>query len=304
MPTIPRYMELYRTGSLKRRADSLNDRARDCVLCPRQCHARREEAKTGYCRAGFQASVASANAHHGEEPPISGTRGSGTIFFANCTMRCVFCQNYPISQMGNGKELTNQQLAKRMIELQNRGVHNLNLVTPTHYVHAFASALLIAIEEGFRLPIVYNTSGYESLDTLRLLDGIIDVYLPDIKYCNAEFARRYSDAAEFIPHNLAALSEMFRQVGHLRLDEEELAAGGMIVRHLVLPGSEEDSFQTLKLLQEHVAPDCFLSLMSQYFPANKADQTPPLDRKIDPRHYDNLVDWVEQSDFRGWIQPI
>ncbi len=297
-------MELYKTGELLRRAEMLGAMARDCVLCPRECHARREEGKVGYCRARYRASVASANAHHGEEPPISGTRGSGTVFFAHCTMRCVFCQNYPISQLGHGKVLTDEQLAGRMMELQGRGVHNLNLVTPTHYVHAFASALVIAVGEGFRLPIVYNTSGYESLETLRLLDGIVDVYLPDIKYSNAELAKRYSDVADFIPHNLAALAQMFRQVGHLRVDDAGIATGGMIVRHLVLPGVEEESFETLRLLREHVGPDCYLSLMSQYFPANKAVKMPPLDRKVDPDGYESLVEWVEESDFRGWIQPI
>ncbi|MFW6303236.1 MAG: radical SAM protein [Candidatus Sumerlaeota bacterium] len=297
-------MELYEDGALEERGRHLSENAKDCRLCPRQCRVDRSAGQLGYCGAPWRASVASANVHHGEEPPISGSKGSGTVFFAHCTMRCVFCQNYPISQLGHGKVVDNEQLARRFLELQKRGVHNLNLVTPTHYVHAFVSALAIAVERGFRLPVVYNTSGYEALETLRLLDGIVDIYMPDIKYSDPRLAREYSDAPDFIERNLGALAEMYHQVGNLQINEEGLAVSGILVRHLVLPGAEEDSFRCLGLLQKTVAPDCYLSLMSQYFPANKAADMAPLNRRIDPEMYDRLVDWVEESELRGWIQPI
>jgi putative pyruvate formate lyase activating enzyme len=303
LPRYPSYLRLAESGELDRRAKALAALAEKCELCPRRCGVRRREGQAGYCRAGYQARVASHNVHRGEEPPISATQGSGTVFFAHCTMRCLFCQNYPISQLGNGSDTDDRELAEMFLGLQRRGCHNLNLVTPTHYAHAFVGALAIAVEGGFHLPIVYNTSGYERVEVLRLLDGIVDIYMPDIKYGNPALASQYSDAVDFIDRNIEALREMHAQVGELTLDDEGVALRGLLVRHLVLPGAEEDSIAVLKMLCDEVSPRAHVSVMSQYFPANRAPDTPPLDRRVDPAAYEKVVQWVESTDLRGWLQP-
>ncbi|MBN1867897.1 radical SAM protein [Candidatus Sumerlaeota bacterium] len=300
----PGYLALARSGELERRAQGLRLRIRACDLCPRRCGVDRSAGALGYCGGGERACVASHNAHHGEEPPISGTRGSGTVFFAHCTMRCKYCQNYPISQLGHGREMSDLELARCFLDLQKRGCHNLNLVTPTHYSHAFLSALIVAVEEGFRLPIVYNTSGYESVEILRILDGVVDVYMPDMKYSDPDLARRYSDAPDYVERNVEAVREMQRQVGDLVLDDEGAARKGVLVRHLVMPGDEDDSIDALRALSSEISPTAYVSLMSQYFPAYKAVETPPLDRRVDPVAYGRVVEWMASTDLRGWIQPL
>jgi putative pyruvate formate lyase activating enzyme len=301
--THPSYLALAEAGELSRRAERLRDMVRACSLCPRQCGVDRTTGEKGYCQAGATARVASTNLHHGEEPPISGSRGSGTVFLSHCTMRCLFCQNYPISQLGNGGDATDSELAGYFLSLQERGAHNLNLVTPTHYLHAIVAALAEAVERGFSLPIVYNTSGYERVATLRLLEGIVDVYMPDIKYIDTELAAEYSNAEDYPAFNMAALIEMHRQVGELAVDAEGIATRGMLVRHLVLPGSEERSIEVLRRLSERVAPECYVSLMSQYFPAHLGPEHPPLDRRVDPVAYGKVTDWIETTRLRGWVQP-
>ena len=314
MGSYPAYLELHESGELARRAEALRESARACRLCPRECGVDRSAGERGYCGAPWGAKVASHNAHHGEEPPISGSRGSGTVFFAHCTMHCLFCQNYPISQLGHGREVSDRELAGFFLELQRRKCHNLNLVTPTHVAHAFVSALEIAAGDGFRLPVVYNTSGYERLETLGLLDGIVDIYMPDIKYGNPEKALRYSDAGDYVERNLEALEEMQRQVGDLEMwgsgaeegapGEPGIARRGLLVRHLVLPGSEEESVGVLKKLRDRVSDRAYVSLMSQYFPAHKALERPPLDRRVDPATFRRVAEWVESTDLRGWIQSV
>lgn len=295
-------MALARSGELARRVKQIQSLASPCRLCPRQCQVKRNEGQTGYCRGGWNARVASYNAHRGEEPPISGSRGSGTVFFSFCTMRCVFCQNFPISQMGNGNDVTDEELAEQFLKLQQMGCHNLNLVTPTHFLHAFVSALGIAVEQGFRLPIVYNTSGFESLEALKLLDGIVDVYMPDMKYIDPEKAQRYSDAPDYVEHDLAAVQEMFRQVGNLQIDDDGLARRGLLVRHLVIPGAEMESIEVLRTLRDKVSPTAFVSLMNQYFPAHRAVEMPPLDRTVDLDAYEKVANWMANTDLQGWIQ--
>jgi putative pyruvate formate lyase activating enzyme len=302
--SFPAYAGLAETGELGRRADALRVIVLSCELCPRRCRVDRAAGNLGYCRAGAQASVASHNAHHGEEPPVSGTRGSGTVFFAHCTMRCLYCQNFPISQLGHGRQATAEELANYYLDLQRRNCHNLNLVTPTHYAHAIVAALAIAAEKGFRLPIVYNTSGYERVEILRLLDGVVDVYMPDMKYADPATARLYSDAPDYVERNLEAVREMQRQVGDLVCDDQGGARRGLLVRHLVLPGAEGDGIKVLQTLRDWVSPTAYISLMSQYFPAHKAHANPPLDRRVDMRAYRKVVQWVEESTLRGWIQPI
>lgn len=264
----------------------------------------RTTGELGFCRAPADAVVASHNRHDGEEPPISGTRGSGTIFFGHCTMRCAFCQNFPISQEGVGARVGTKGLARMFLDLQKRGCHNINFVTPTHYVHEILAALERAVADGFRLPLVYNTSGFESLETLRLLDGVIDIYLPDIKYADDAVAKRYSQADGFVSINRAALSEMWRQVGPLEEDEAGVARRGMIVRHLVLPGGLAGTADCLHWLASELSPTIHLSLMSQYFPANRACGLPEIAEHVADGEYAPLVALAEDIGFSGWIQPI
>jgi putative pyruvate formate lyase activating enzyme len=240
----------------------------------------------GYCGVGNLPKVAAANLHHWEEPPISGTRGSGTIFFSGCTLKCVFCQNYPISQLGVGRETSIEDLARLMLDLQNKGAHNINLVTPTHQVAAIVGAVVLAAQGGLRVPLVYNSSGYESVETLRLLDGVIDIYLPDIKYSEPATAGKYSGASDYVKCNREALVEMWRQAGPIRTGSDGIALKGMLVRHLVLPGNLAGSGECFSFLSGHMGPEVWVSLMNQYFPAHKGPSTPPLDRKTMKEEYE------------------
>ncbi len=300
----PSYKELARSGELSKRVKEVWDMMRRCELCPRLCRVNRLENKTGFCRSGQKVKVSSFNPHFGEEPVLVGYGGSGTIFFTNCTLCCIFCQNYPISQMGNGREYSIDELANMFLRLQRMGCHNINFVTPTHFLPHILKALERAIPNGFNLPLVYNTSGYERVEILEMLEGIVDIYLPDIKYSSNEMAHRYSGVDNYVEHNRAALKEMFRQVGLLRCDERDVAQRGIIVRHLVLPEDISGSEEAIKFLARELSPNLHLALMSQYFPAYKAPETPPLDRRIDKSHYMQLAKLVKKIGFQGWIQPI
>ncbi len=280
------YLKLLATGELSRRAQALDARLHRCDLCPRSCGVDRKSAKVGHCGVGSLPKVASIYLHHWEEPPISGTCGSGTIFFSGCTLKCIYCQNYPISQLGVGREMSVEDLASGMLGLQDKGAHNINLVTSTHQMPAVVSALLSAAHRGLRLPIVYNSSGYESVETLRLLDGIIDVYLPDIKYSDPETAKKYSGVADYVRYNREALVEMWRQAGPIRIDSQGIALNGMMVRHLVLPENLSGSLECLSFLARRFGPQVWVSLMNQYFPAHKGPSTPPLDRKPTGEEYE------------------
>lgn len=302
--TLPSYLQLHAGGLLKQRIELAYEMLSHCNLCPRECGVNRLAGEQGYCRAGANPVVASWNAHPWEEPPISGTKGSGTIFFTYCTARCVFCQNYPISQLGIGQQVTVQRLAEMMLELQARGCHNINLVTPTHFVPQILAALALAVEEGLRLPLVYNSSGYEAVETLRLLDGIVDIYLPDAKYADDEVARRLSGFRGYVEANRAALKEMFRQVGaELLLDENGLALRGMIIRHMVLPEGLAGTQEVLAWIARELSPSIHISLMSQYFPAHKAVGDPVLGRKItDEEYLEALAAFDALGLERGWRQ--
>ena len=300
----PTYLELHRSGELKRRIERAYAMLSQCRLCPRECGVDRLRGERGFCRAGAEPIVASWNVHPWEEPPISGTRGSGTIFFSGCTGRCLFCQNYPISQLGVGNTVSVQQLAEMMLELQDRGCHNINLVTPTHFVPQILAALERAIEGGLRLPLVYNTSGYERVETLQLLDGVVDIYLPDAKYADDETARRLSGFVRYVEANRAALREMFRQVGdELVLDGEGIARRGLIVRHLVLPEGLAGTGEVLRWIAENLSPRVHVSLMDQYFPAHKAVGHPVLGRKITAEEYAEALRAFEEAGLtNGWMQ--
>ncbi len=275
-----------------------------CRVCPRECGVNRlEDNKSGFCRSGLNPVISSVSPHHGEEPPLSGTRGSGTVFFTNCNLKCVYCQNYPISQLGNGAERTPGELACQMLYLQEQGCHNLNLVTPTHFMPQILKALGIAKERGFNLPVVYNTSGYESVDALRLLDGIVDIYLPDMRYSDDKAALTYSLAPHYPEINRRAVKEMYRQVGNLMLDEDGIAKRGLSIRHLVLPGGIAGTEGVMKFLAEEISKDAYISLMSQYFPAYKAAEFTKLSRKITTGEYEEACRIMEKYGLEnGWMQ--
>jgi len=277
-----------------------------CRVCPRECGVNRlKDDKLGFCRSGLKAVVSSASPHLGEEPPLSGAKGSGTIFFANCNLRCVYCQNYPISQLGTGTERTPGEISCQMTWLQEQGCHNLNLVTPTHFMPQILKALGIARERGFDLPIVYNTSGYDSVESLKLLDGIVDIYLPDMRYSDEAVARRYSAASQYPEVNRAAVREMYRQVGNLVVDETGLAKRGLIIRHLVLPGGLSGTESVMKFLAEEISKDVHISLMSQYFPAYKATQIKELSRRITAGEYEEARQIMDKYGLEnGWVQEF
>jgi putative pyruvate formate lyase activating enzyme len=277
-----------------------------CRVCPRECGVNRlQDDRLGFCRSGLSPVVSSVSPHHGEEPPVSGTKGSGTVFFTNCNLRCVYCQNYPISQLGNGAERTPSELACQMLWLQEQSCHNVNLVTPTHFVPQFLKALSLARERGFTLPIVYNTSGYDSVETLRLLDGIVDIYLPDMRYGDNDAAMRYSVAPHYLEVNQAAVREMFRQVGNLVLNEDGIASRGLIIRHLVLPGGVSGTESVMRFLAEEISKDVYISLMSQYFPAYRAVEQREINRRISGKEYDAAYDIKMKYGLKnGWVQEL
>ncbi len=298
-----RYIDLYQSGELRERVKQAYDRLAYCDLCPHKCGVNRLAGKRGICRSGFRPKVASTNVHRGEEPPISGTRGSGTIFFSGCTLACRFCQNFPISQSGNGTELTTSELAARMLRLQTQGAHNINLVTPGHFLPQFLAALWLAIPQGFHLPIVWNSSGYELVDTLELLDGVVDIYLPDMKYVAEEQAVRFSAAPGYRDVNRQAVMEMLRQVGHLEVDDNGIARLGLIIRHLVLPEGGAGTAETLDWIATTLGNETHISLMKQFFPAHEAVSVPGIHRKLTDEEYEEAVAALEEAGLEnGWVQ--
>lgn len=298
-----RYIELYNSGELHNRVRLAYARLVCCDLCPHECGVNRLRGETGFCRAGIRPKVASANVHRGEEPPISGTRGSGTIFFSYCTLNCLFCQNFPISQLGNGEEMHLTGLSAGMLKLQRQGVHNINLVTPGHFLPQILAAIRAAIPQGLKLPIVWNSSGYEKADALALLDGVVDIYLPDMKYSTEGPARNYSAAPGYRDINRSAVLEMYRQVGHLELDRDDIARRGLIIRHLVLPEGAAGSGDTINWIAGNLGRDTHIALMNQFFPAHKASEVAGINRKITDSEYEIAVAALEEAGLEnGWIQ--
>lgn len=251
-----------------------------CVLCPRSCEIDRTAGEEGFCRAGDKPFVSSWNPHFGEESPLVGQRGSGTIFFTHCNLGCLFCQNWTISHTGEGGIYSLEALADMMIVLQNYGCHNINLVTPTHQVPMILKSLGIAKEKGLNVPIVYNCGGYESIDTLKILDGVVDIYMPDFKYSIPDTAMKYSKAKDYPQVAKAAIKEMHRQVGDLVLDKKGTALRGLLVRHLVLPEGIAGTEEIVKFLAEEISPDTYTNIMAQYYPCYQAVKNPPLDRRL------------------------
>jgi len=274
-----------------------------CCICPRKCKVNRLNDEKGFCQTGLRPRLCNFMPHHGEEPAISGTRGSGTIFFSGCNMSCVYCQNYEFSQLGNGREVEFEELANFMLELQAAGCHNINLVTPTHVMPQILKSLELAIPKGLNIPIVYNTGGYELPQIIKLLDGIIDIYLVDMRYGDNDMAFKYSSALDYPELNQAALKEMHRQVGIAEIDSEGIIKKGVIIRHLVLPNNISGTDSIMKFIANQLSKDMYISLMSQYLPCYKASQFKEIARRITYQEYENAKAAMEKYGLsNGWTQ--
>jgi len=305
----PGYIALYRSGELERRAEALEARLGSCDICPRECGVNRLEGEQGFCHTAYHPVVSAVCAHYGEEPVISGSRGSGAIFFGNCNMRCVYCQNYQISQdraRQQSKETNFHTMAEHMLYLQDElGCHNINFVSPSHVVPQLVRAVLEAVPMGLRLPLVYNASGYDSIKSLRELDGIISIYLPDLRYSSNKWSKKFSQAPDYVVHARAAIREMYRQVGDVVLDGAGLAQRGLIVRHLILPRGLAGSRESLTWLVSEVSPTVTVSIMSQYFPAHRASRIPSLSREISASEYSEVISLVDSLGLEnGWLQEM
>ena len=275
----PAYLRLYQDGELKNRIHKLYSILENCTLCPRKCGVNRLKDEKGYCRSGKELSISSYGPHFGEEDPLVGDSGSGTIFLASCNLLCVYCQNYDISHEGYGKPVSEEEVADFMIDLQKRGCHNINFVSPSHVVPQIMAGVLIAAQAGLSIPLVYNTGGYDSQAMLTLLDGIFDIYMPDMKYADHDIARNYSKIRNYPQANQAAVREMHRQVEDLVLDGRGVALRGLLVRHLVLPEGLAGTPDIARFLAEEVSRDTYVNVMDQYRPCHKAGELPPLDRR-------------------------
>lgn len=287
--SYPSYLELTKNGMLAERTQQLSKALEECRLCPWRCGVNRLAGETGRCQIGGDARVYSYMAHHGEERPISGVRGSGTIFFSGCNLHCVFCQNADISQQNYGLSVSAEKLAQMMLALQELGCHNINLVSPTHVVPQIIQALQIAAGSGLSLPLVYNTGGYDCQETLRLLDGVIDIYMPDMKYFNQQTAERLSGIKNYPAINQVAVKEMHRQVGDLVLDRNGIAIHGLLIRHLVLPGGAADTGKIAQFISEEISANAYVNIMNQYRPEYQSGDFPEINRRISQREYKAAV---------------
>lgn len=284
------YMRLYRQGVLQQRIDALWRLLKSCVLCPRECQRNRLEGEKGFCRAGKEVRITSSFPHFGEEPPLVGQYGSGTIFLTHCNLLCVFCQNHEISHGGLGQQITLGQLANHMLQLQQAGCHNINFVSPTHFVPQIMAALPLAIEGGLRLPLVYNCSGYESLQTIQLLDGIIDIYMPDTKFSQAAPAKKYCQAEDYPVNIREILREMHRQVGDLQINDQGIAERGLLVRHLVMPEKLAGTEEFMHFIAAELSPNSYVNIMSQYRPCYKASMFPEINRRLTVGEYREAIE--------------
>ena len=283
---------------IARRAARAAERLRACTLCGHRCRADRVAGARGNCETGDRAVVTSFGAHRGEERPLSGWRGSGTVFFGGCNLHCLYCQNWEISRSRPGDEVEPHELADIFLELQTTGCHNLNLVSPTHVIAPILAALALALRRGFQLPVVYNTGGYDSPEALALLDGVVDIYMPDMKYADPATGARLSRAEHYPRINGVAVREMHRQVGDLVLDSEGIARRGLLVRHLVLPGGLAGTEEVLRFVAEEISRDTYMNLMHQYRPCGEAHQHPPLDRRLHPQEYRDAVEFAHRYGLR------
>jgi len=305
----PGYVKLYRSGELENRTQGLEARLASCDICPRECRVNRLQNEPGYCHSGRLPVVSAVCAHHGEEPAISGTRGSGTIFFGNCNMRCVYCQNYQISQHWRRQkpnEIDCPTLAERMLYLQDElGCHNINFVSPSHFAPQVLRAVVEAVPKGLTVPLVYNSSGYDSVATLKELDGVISIYLPDLRYASNKWARKFSHARDYVTQARQAIREMYGQVGDLVVDEFGVAQKGLIVRHLILPNDLAGNKESLIWLVGNVSPTVTVSIMSQYMPMHRAQRIPLLSRKITVQEHEKVLRLLDDLGIEnGWVQEM
>ena len=281
----------------------------DCHLCPRHCGVDRLAGESGKCHVSNQALVSSYGPHFGEEAPLVGRHGSGTIFFTYCNLRCAFCQNYTISQLGEGSAVSKEGLAEMMLSLQAKGCHNINLVSPTHVLPYILEALEVAVGGGLHLPLVYNSGGYDSVETLRLLEGIVDIYMPDMKYSDDRIAEQLSGIKDYPRVNRAAVKEMHRQAGDLHIDKQGIAQRGLLVRHLVLPNGLAGTEDTITFLAQEVSPDTYLNVMAQYHPCHQAFDIPQLSRPVSSEEFRHAIELARQQgldrlDKHDFLSPL
>jgi putative pyruvate formate lyase activating enzyme len=289
----PSYLN-FSKKELNQRVEKLFKTLENCEICPRKCHVNRLKGEKGYCQLGYLPMVSAYHPHFGEETPLVGKYGSGTIFMTSCNLSCVYCQNYEISQLRIGEEVSFERLAEMMIELQNLGCHNINFVTPTPQVPAILKSLEIAIEKGLKIPLVYNTSSYDSLEVLKLLDGIIDIYLPDARYSDDKIAKKYSNAPNYFEIMKKAIKEMHRQVGDLVVNEEGIAVRGLIIRHLILPNGLAGSEKIFQFISREISKNTFLNIMDQYYPTWKAFDFPELSRRINEKEFKEEINLAKK----------
>ena len=285
MAFIPSYIDLYEKGELQKRIQLLMEMLKECRLCPRQCRVNRLDGEVGYCGAGSELMISSAFPHFGEESPLVGYHGSGTIFLTHCNLRCIFCQNYDISHLGRGECITRSDMARVMRRLQEAGCYNINFVTPTHYAPQIVASLPEAINMGLRLPIVYNCSGYESIEIIQLLEGVVDIYMPDAKYMDEKHSKRFSNAPDYPEVIKKVLKEMHRQVGDLSTNSRGIAERGLLIRHLVMPGGVASSEAVLRFIAEEISAHSYINIMDQYRPEYRAHEYPEISRRITHKEY-------------------
>lgn len=281
----PSYLKLYKEGTLQDRIDKSAALMKSCSVCPRECHVDRLSGELGFCRTGAKAKVASIHAHFGEEAPLVGNSGSGTIFFRSCNLLCTFCQNFDISHDAEGGAVEPKDLAVMMLSLQRRGCHNINFVTPSHVVPQILQALIIAVENGLRVPLVYNTGGYDKVETLKILEGVFDIYMPDFKFWDAPWAEKFCKAPDYRKVVVAAIKEMHRQVGDLAVDESGIAVKGLLVRHLVMPNDVAGTGHVMEFLADKISRDTYVNVMNQYHPCGYAFGDPAINRRITRNEY-------------------
>jgi len=302
------YIKLLESGELKHRSEFADKLLSECRSCPHDCGADRIADKYGFCLSGYLPIVSSYTLHHGEEPVLSGSKGAGNIFFGNCNLRCQYCQNFEISQNYKEEkkhEVSFERLAEIMIELQNRGSHNIGLVSPSHFTPQIIKSIYIAASNGLTIPLIYNSNGYDSVEMLKLLNGVIDIYLPDLKYGNNEYAKTYSHIDNYFNKAKAAIKEMFSQVGDKLDFENNVVTRGLIIRHLVLPNDLSETEKVFKFIAEELSPKVHISLMSQYYPANKADKYDLISRPLRHSEYERALELLEKYDLKkGWIQEM
>jgi putative pyruvate formate lyase activating enzyme len=308
MNFIPSYIKLLYNGELYKRAEKAYSSLISCTSCPRDCKVDRISGEYGICTSGHLPIVSSYTPHFGEEPVLSGTRGAGNIFFGNCNLKCIYCQNFEISQnpkIEKRKEVSHNRLAEIMIDLQNKACHNIGLVSPTHFSATILKSIYLAAQKGLNLPIIYNTNGYDSVEMLKLYDGVVDIYLPDLKYGNSEYAKTYSLVDNYFEKTKEAIREMYKQVGDELVYDDDVVVRGLIIRHLILPNDLSDTEKVFKFISEEISPNVHISLMSQYYPTNKAYKDILIDRALRNSEYNKALQLLEKYGLHnGWIQEM